>query len=249
MPATTRTTGRRGPQRADADKEAIWKELTARRATVAGAILFVVDVRHEEFKALEEEFAFDFPVVELMTTNVAGSVVEALRPHLEYFGILPSESPAHVREALDMFLKRHEEVKALAKALTSADEAASFAEPRLVLASLHALHRYSVVWAVTKQNDHARSRHHFLLRQNRRGALTAMINHVSFDVSVAAAQAKKARTWICPDEKKRYFGWHLKWSLAGPKTTEFHCQIHYHVDEPKDARPVLWIGHCGVHLD
>jgi len=249
LPATARIEGRRGPQRAGADKDAIRKALTAKRATVTGAILFVVDVRHDEFKALENEFAFDFPVVELVTTHVAGSVVEALRPHLEYFGIVPSSRPAHVREALDMFRTRHPDVQVLPKALTSADASADFNEPRLVLGSLHALYRYSVVWQVTKQKDHQRSRAQFVLKQNRREALAAMMNHVSFDVSDAAMQAKDSRTWLCPDQKKRYFGRHLKWSLAGPRNVAFHCRIHYHVEEPKGAPPVLWIGHCGEHLD
>lgn len=249
LPATARMAGRRGPQRAGADKAAIREAMTAKRSTVTGAVLFVIDVRHDEFTELEAEFAFEFPVVELVTTHQAGSVVEALRPHLEYFGIVTSARPAHVREALDMFLARHQAVQVLAKALTSADEAAAFSEPRLVLGSLHALYRYAVVWATTKQRDHARSRQQYVLKQNTRDALRDLLRHVSFDVSDAATQARKARTWQCPDEQKRYFGWHLKWSLAGPQTIPYHCRIHYHVQERKDEPPVLWIGHCGEHLD
>jgi len=241
--------GTKGPQRAVVDVERIRATLTTQRATLSGAILFVIDIRHDEFQRLQEDFAFDFPVVEIVTTRAVGSVVETLRPHLEYFGILPSECPANVRQALDMFLERQSDVKTLAKAFASADAASDFTEPRLVLGSLEALYRYAVVWAGTKQRDHVRSRAQHVLKQNTRDALVELIKHPSFDVSDGAIQARKARTWQCPDTKKRYFGWHLKWSLAGPKTTAYHCRVHYCVDPAADLPPVLWIGHCGPHLD
>lgn len=248
LPATEAPKSRKGPQRAGADRVAIRKALTERRKTATGAVLFVVDVRADEVAALTEEFAFDFPVIELVTTR-SGGIAEALRPHLEYFGLLPSLRPVHVRDALDLFLERHPDVKALNRALSSADDAHEFEEPRLVLGSLHALYRCTVVWAATKKRNHRRARGNPILRQNKREALKTMIQHVAFDVSDDASRVRQERTWICFDEQKRYYGWHLKWSLAGPRVPRFHCRVHYAVDEPKDAVPVLWIGHCGVHLD
>jgi hypothetical protein len=114
LPATEAPKSRKGPQRAGADRVAIRKALTERRQTVTGAVLFVVDVRPDEVAALTDTFAFDFPVIEIVTTR-GGGVAEALRPHLEYFGLLPSARPSNVRDALDMFLERHPDVKALGR--------------------------------------------------------------------------------------------------------------------------------------
>lgn len=233
------------PHRPGIDGLKILATLKAHQPMVTAACLFVIDLRAEDVADIRETFDYEFPVVEVVTTG-HGDLAEALRPHLEYFGVLPSARPVDVDDALAMFLERHGDVIALNRAVSAAKDAGAFREPRLVLGSLHLLYRVVVAWHDAKRRDHARARKQRALHQNTWQALTHLVGHVNFDVSDSAAQ--KAFEWICEDTVKRDFSMHLKWNLGGAFTVANFCRVHWNAEVAKDAPPILRIGHCGEHL-
>lgn len=245
----SRGPGHRPPLDLEGIGATLERELQATPPKVRAAVLFAVDLRPDDVERLDLELRYRLPHLEVVSVKSKGDLTRELKPHLEYFGLLPSAEPTSVRAALDLIRERFPEIRVLPRAVRSADDAGAFREPRLVLGSLHALKRVRLDWEEAKRLHPKKVRNRFL-RMPRRDALRALVGHASFDASDAARKAKTARTWSCEDDQKRYFGWHLKWSLAGPRAIENHCRVHWS-DEANENSPrgVLYIGHCGEHLD
>lgn len=204
------------------------------------AIGFVcaVDLRQAERDALREWLRFEYPAIEIRVSNSGARDQAELTKSLRYYGIDPRQENLTVRDALCLFEGRYPEVvQALPRAHKSADDSA-FQEPSLVLAGLHALLVVTVWWEESKRADRTKAVRARITVPQREG-MRRLIEDARFDVSGSSAE----HHWPCPDEVKRDFGWHLKWSLAGPRDSRYHVRVHYHV-----GKETLFIGHCGDHL-
>ncbi|MCC7323006.1 MAG: hypothetical protein IT358_04225 [Gemmatimonadaceae bacterium] len=244
----------RGPQhRPGVDlhgiRGAVEEALKVKPPQIRSAVLIVIDMRDDDAKQLTEDFAYRLPLVEVVPVKSKGNVAERVREQLEYFGVLKCHWPENVRDALGRWAKRFPEITLLPRALRSADDAADFEEPRLLLGSLHALKRVEIDWQIAKRKDNNRAVHR-VLHMNTRDALNELIEDARFGVSDAADRAAKSRSWKCEDDVTRYFGWHLKWSLRSIRSIENHCRVHWATQQfSKPVRVDLYIGHCGEHLD
>lgn len=193
-----------------------------------------------------QDLMYQLPTVEVVPVKSRGNAAESLKPYLYYYGLCGTE-PVDLPHALTLLDRRHADVIALKRAHKSAAKAAHFKAPRLALDSMHVLRLVSVDWAKAKATDPKRCNHR-LMNSPTRTAMRELIRDAIFDISDSAHRARRNREWGCDDGVKRYFGWHLKLSLAGPRSTENHCRIHYCTDPPKGPGERLIIGHCGEHL-
>lgn len=248
FPATEVERKRRPPHRPGVDLQRIRQELRSRNPAPRASVLFAVDIRPEVTEELSRDLIYHIPTLEVIPVQSRGNISTALRPHMEYFGLIGSQEPAHLSSALGLFAERFDDVDVLNRAFKSAENASDFREPRLAMISMHMLRRVVVDWSLAKRRDPKRVKHR-LLQSPTRDALREIIADARFDLSDAAERARALRTWACTDGCQRYFGWHLKWSLAAPRGTANHCRIHYALERgSSDANDTLYIGHCGEHL-
>jgi hypothetical protein len=218
-----------------------------RRHPGACGVLFVFDMRGDQFDEIQK-VVYKLPMVEVVPVASRGNPSAALRPHLEYYGILASTFPHDLSEALDTFTKRYSDVVTLKRAVKSAADAPDFKRPRAALHGMHALRRITLEWKRAKA-AYPKLVQHSLMKSPTRDALRELVNDATVEVSDAADKAKAKRRWICDDGFERYFGWHLKVSLAGPRSTANHCRVHYCTDPEHGPAETFVVGHCGEHLD
>lgn len=233
------------------DVGALRERLRSRETVGEGVrfgVVFAIDMRKDDVATLAQDLVYTLPRVEIVA--LSSKRLEAELPELlAYYELVTSTKPGTLREALDMFHCRHPEVVVLERAFQSASEASDFRAPRLALWSLHFLRRVYVDWADARRRDRHRANHADLqdLRHPARTAMSDLLQNAQFDLSDDTSNA--SRDWMCADGEKRYFGWHLKWSLAGPRGTANHCRIHYaHIKGDATVATTLYIGHCGEHL-
>lgn len=245
FPATGAGRSRRPPHVPELDLDLIRGKMSASDKTCA--VLFALDLNAEQVAALGQ-VVYALPMLEVVSVRTKGRPAESLQPLLEYYGLVEAEFPADLPEALSTLERRYPDVVVLKRASKSAAAACDFKKPRLALNGMHVLRRIVLEWAQAKEADPKRVQHR-LMKCPTREALQSLMQDAQVDLSDAADKARKRRRWLCDDGEKRYFGWHLKVSVAGPKSTENHCRIHYCVDPEKGVGERMIIGHCGEHLD
>lgn len=210
-------------------------------------VFFAIDLRETEVHELRETLVYTLPRVEVVGLTTK-QLPQQLPTLLEYYALTPTSRPASVAEALAMFRARHPAVHVLPRAMKSAEKADAFREPRSVLWSLHFLPRVYTDWADARRRNPAKSNHKDLsdLRFPAKYAFQALLQEATFDLSDSGGASWR---WVCQDGVTRDFGWHLKWSLAGPRSAANHCRIHYAVvPGSTSSASAVYVGHCGAHL-
>lgn len=212
------------------------------------AVLVVIDEKPERIREATDTLIYKYPTLDVVGVRSGGNVADAMQSVLKLYGLIPSDQPADLEQALDI-VAENTKVRVESMARKSATVAAAFREPNLALLSMHSLRLVRVNWYEAKQRNPRAAKNAQLTRPDKY-VLRELIPDSRFDVSDAADKAKPNRMWMCDDEEKRYFGLHLKWNLEGEFNLQNFCRIHYASDWDKGIKEArLYIGHCGEHLE